>query len=302
MNTYTTKIEKKDEACLKTFLSTKDVLFENMQYASFRAKGDGFVAVLYESGKFVLQGSNIDSVAHEIELNVLKKNMETIQQTSGEDEQGVFVAHIGVDESGKGDYFGPLIIAGVYVDETNRQKFIDLGIKDSKKLTDIAIRKMAIEIKNNAIFSVVTIGPQKYNELYAKFKNLNKLLAWGHARVIENILEKQKAEYALSDKFGDEALIRNALMENGRKIRLEQRTKAESDIAVACGSVIARYEFVKNLTELSRQIGIDLPKGASEKVLQTGKLIYQKYGEQGLTRVAKIHFKTTSEILNIKTL
>ncbi len=300
MNTYTTKIEKKDEAGLKAFLSTKDVLFENMQYASFRAKGEGFVAVLYESGKFVLQGKNVESVAHEIELNVLKKNKSEIQLTPEDKESGVFIAHIGVDESGKGDYFGPLIIAGVYVDETNRQKFIDLGIKDSKKLTDAVIRKMAIEIKNNAVFSVVTISPQKYNELYGKFKNLNRLLAWGHARVIENILEKQKAEYALSDKFGDEVLIKNALMENGRKIRLEQRTKAESDIAVACGSVVARYEFVKNIRELSEKIGFDLPKGASEKVLQTGKLIYQKYGEQGLTKVAKMHFKTTSEILNMK--
>ena len=302
MNTYTTKIAKSEEASLKMFLSTKDVLFDSMQYATFRAKGNGFVAVLYESGKFVLQGSNIDEIASEIEVEVLKKEKSDFIKTPEEDNSGVFVAHIGVDESGKGDYFGPLIIAGAYVDESNKQKFIDLGIKDSKKLPDTAIKKLAIQIKNNAVFSLVTISPQKYNELYSKFKNLNKLLAWGHARAIENILQKQKAEYALSDKFGDEALIKNALMTEGRQIRLEQRTKAEADIAVACASVIARYEFVKHINELSLKFNIDLPKGASDKVLQTGKMIYQKFGEQGLSQVAKMHFKTTQEIINVKTL
>ena len=297
MNTYTIKISPEKQTSIEKFLETKGVHFEPMQYALYRAKGNGFVAIMYNSGKFVLQGSCIDSIAREIEISVLKDEVSSIISKQNEKDD-IFVAHIGVDESGKGDYFGPLIVAGVYVDESNRQKFINLGIKDSKTLNDVQIKKMAVEIKNNAIFSVVTINPQKYNELYTKFKNLNKLLAWGHARVIENILQRQKAEYALSDKFGDEMLIKNALMNEGRQIRLEQRTKAESDIAVACASVLARYEFVRKIDELSLKYSVNLPKGASDKVLEAGRLFCKKYGEKELSQVAKLHFKTTKEILN----
>ena len=106
-------------------------------------------------------------------------------------------------------------------------------------------------MKNNCVFSIVTINPAKYNELYTKFGNLNKLLAWGHARTIENILEKADCEYALSDKFGDEKLIKNALMGKGQNIKLEQRCKAESDIAVAAASILAREQFLKIMADFS---------------------------------------------------
>ena len=123
-----------------------------------------------------------------------------------------FVSHIGTDESGKGDFFGPLVIAGVLVDEKSAKIFTDLGIKDSKKLSDKKMLVMAAEIKKNAPHSIIAISNGKYNELYANIKNLNKLLAWGHARAIENTLNSNTCEYALSDKFGDESVIKNALM------------------------------------------------------------------------------------------
>ena len=289
MNTYTEKVQENDIEKLKGYFKQKNAEFDSLPYALFRAKGNGFNAVLYKSLKLVVQGSEVSQIAEEIKELIFSEDIEIKE----------FSPHIGVDESGKGDYFGPLVIAGVYVDETNVERFKKMGVKDSKQLKDIQIQKMAVDIKNNAVFSVVVINPEKYNELYNNIKNLNKLLAWGHARVIENILEKQSSEWALSDKFGDEKLIQNALMTNGRKIRLEQRTKAEQDIAVAAASIIARYEFVKRISELSYKYHVNLPKGASDSVVKAGVELLKYTNPSVLRQVAKLHFKTTQEILDI---
>lgn len=207
-----------------------------------------------------------------------------------------FIAHIGTDESGKGDFFGPLVIAGVLADEKTAQYFLDLGIKDSKKLSDKKMLTLAAEIKKSAPHSIIAISNSKYNELYNSMKNLNKLLAWGHARAIENVLEKQHCEYALSDKFGDESLIKSALMKNGRSIRLEQMCKAESDIAVAAASVLARATFVQKLQEMENTYGLKFQKGCSGLVKDGAKLFIEKYGKERLKEVCKAHFKTYNEV------
>ena len=222
-----------------------------------------------------------------------EKNKKTSDKTTSNHN---YSAYIGVDESGKGDFFGPLVIAGVCVNEDNKQLFIDMGIKDSKKINDKTIKKMSLEIQKRSVWSTVMITPTKYNELYSKFKNLNKLLAWGHARVIENILNKYPCEYALSDKFADESLIKNALMKNGKNIILEQRIKAESDIAVACASVLARNAFVEKIESLSSYYGINFPKGASKLTIEAGREFIKKYSKDELKNVAKIHFKTFNEL------
>jgi ribonuclease HIII len=205
-----------------------------------------------------------------------------------------FEEYVGTDESGKGDFFGPLVIAGVYVNKELSIKFQDLGIKDSKKLDDKTIIKLAAHIKNSAPHSIVTIMPEKYNSLYTSIKNLNKLLAWGHSRAIENVLMKQNCEYALSDKFGDESLIKNALLEKGKKIRLEQRVRGESYIGVAAASVVARAEFVLKSEDLAQRYKMIFPKGANDKVIETARLFIEKYGRENLKYVAKLHFKTTN--------
>ena len=133
--------------------------------------------------------------------------------------------------------------------------------------------------------------------MYGKIGNLNRLLAWGHSRAIENILNQEECEYALADQFGDEKLIINALMEKGKTINVQQRVEAESDIGVAAASIIARAEFVSRLETLSARYGIKLPKGASQAVIQAGKDFVKKYGEDELKQVAKIHFKTTRAVL-----
>lgn len=208
------------------------------------------------------------------------------------------IERIGIDESGKGDYFGPLVIAAVLVDATTQGELKLMDVRDSKKLPDSQILEMAPDIKTICPHSVIAIGPQKYNELYAKIKNLNRLLAWGHAKALENLLEQgMNCERAISDQFGDERLILNALQEKGRRIVLEQRTRAESDVAVAAASIVARAEFLIRLKRLSGEVGTTLPKGASPSVELAAQMIIKKHGRERLGSVAKLHFKTTQAIL-----
>lgn len=208
------------------------------------------------------------------------------------------IERIGIDESGKGDYFGPLVVAAVFVDSTTQGELKLMDVRDSKKLSDGRILEMAPDIKTICPHSVIAIGPKKYNELYTKIKNLNRLLAWGHAKALENLLEQgMNCERAISDQFGDERLILNALQEKGRRIVLEQRTKAESDVAVAAASILARAEFLLRLKRLSAEVGTTLPKGASPAVELAAKMIIKKHGRERLDTVAKLHFKTTQSVL-----
>ena len=208
------------------------------------------------------------------------------------------IERIGIDESGKGDYFGPLVIAAVFVDATTQGELKLIGARDSKRLSDGPVLEMAPDIKTICPHSIIAIGPQKYNELYAKIKNLNRLLAWGHAKALENLLERGvTCERAISDQFGDERLILNALQTKGRTIVLEQRTKAESDLAVAAASILARAEFLIRLKRLSGEVGTTLPKGASPAVELAAKMIIRKHGRERLGAVAKLHFKTTQAVL-----
>jgi ribonuclease HIII len=207
------------------------------------------------------------------------------------------IERIGIDESGKGDYFGPLVIAAVFVDATTQGELRLMQVRDSKKISDGRILEMAPDIKTICPHSVIAIGPQKYNELYEKIRNLNRLLAWGHAKALETLLERVTCEWAISDQFGNERLILNVLQEKGRKIMLEQRTKAESDLAVAAASILARAEFLLRLKRLSSEVGTTLPKGASPAVELAAKMVIKKHGQERLGSVAKLHFKTTKAVL-----
>lgn len=292
MNTFSEKITQKQAEEIKSFLANLAATFDSVQYSAWRAKTSNFQAIYYTSGKLLIQGKNVSDIASKVN-EILGKS------SCSEKKEEILMSaekYIGTDESGKGDFFGPLVVAGVQVNSENKQKFIDLGVKDSKKLDDKKILQLANIIKANAVHSVVVMTPVKYNELYNKFKNLNKLLAWGHARAIENILEKSPCEYALADKFGDESLIKNALMQKGRSIILNQMVRAEADIAVACASVIARAEFVKRMADMEAKYELTMSKGVSDKVIQQAKEFVKKYSFERLNEVAKIHFKTTNEL------
>jgi len=207
------------------------------------------------------------------------------------------VERIGIDESGKGDYFGPLVIAAVYVDLVTESELTLMNVRDSKKISDGRILEMSPEIRMICPHSIIVIGPQRYNELYTKIRNLNRLLAWGHAKALETLLERVSCGRAISDQFGDERLILNVLQEKGRTIVLEQRHKAESDIAVAAASILARAEFLLRLKRLSDEIGTALPKGASPAVELAGRMLVKRHGEERLGSVAKLHFRTTQAVL-----
>jgi len=218
-----------------------------------------------------------------------KKTLEVIQKDFPQE-------MIGTDESGKGDFFGPLVIAGVYVNKNNSNLLREIGVIDSKKLNDKQIADLATKIKGICPYSIVTVGNTKYNELYDDIKNLNKLLAWGHARVIENMLEKTDCNFVLSDQFGDKGLINAALLKKGKTITLFQRHKAEEIISVAAASIIARNEYVSRMNQLSTKYKLELPKGASTKTINAAKHFVSQYGKQELKTVAKLHFKTTEQL------
>ena len=207
------------------------------------------------------------------------------------------ISRIGIDESGKGDYFGPLVIAAVFVTPVTQPDLVLLQVRDSKKISDGRILEMSPDIRMLCAHSIVAIGPQRYNELYAKIKNLNRLLAWGHARALENLLQQVDCDLAIADQFGDERLILSALQEKGKQIRLVQRTKAETDMAVAAASILARAEFLQRLQKLSQELNTSLPKGASPAVELAGRMVVKKYGQDRLITVAKMHFKTTKQVL-----
>lgn len=204
---------------------------------------------------------------------------------------------IGVDESGKGDIFGPLVVCGVIVDLDTELLLAKRGVKDSKELSDSVILELAQVIKKNCLFDVLVLLPQEYNELYGQFNNLNRLLAWGHAQVITR-LSKNNVSKAISDQFGDEALLIEALKKENCQTPLEQKPHAESDIAVAAASIIARSEFILAMRDYVSKSGLDVPLGASAiQVKEIGKQIFKRWGKNGLERIAKMHFKTVQEIL-----
>jgi len=214
--------------------------------------------------------------------------------------------HMGIDESGKGDFFGPMVIAAVYVDEAIVEKFREMDVRDSKTITgDKKANDMAKDIRQllGHRFDVVSIGPRAYNRLYATVKNVNKILAWGHARAIENLLQKvPECTRAVSDQFGPKRQIEEALMKHGKKIHLHQMPKAESDPAVAAASILARSAFITALADMQKDMGIDVPKGASDRVQAAAREMVKRDGPEILLDVAKCHFRTADKVLEAMSL
>ena len=206
---------------------------------------------------------------------------------------------IGIDESGKGSFYGPLVIAAVHVDANTREKLINLGVRDSKKLSDYKIREYAQKIKEWCEFQIVNFDNAAYNRAYKNnFKNTNKMLGWGHAEALERVLKKVDCKNALSDKFGKESDVENYLTEISSGVHIEHKTKAENNIAVAAASILARDKFLREIEDLSSEYGLDFPKGYDgDNVLELGKKFVSEYGEAKLKEVAKTHFITADEIL-----
>ncbi len=296
-----------EEICrVKEHLDGRGWEFSTLEYAFWKASKGKTKICAYKSGKLCLQGAEAyDFITFHLEPEILSRLVLNYDEKPAveTEEDAPYEAHAGIDESGKGDFFGPLVISAVFVDEEARPKLLKAGVRDSKKISDKSILKMAPIIRSSVkgAFSIVSIGPEAYNRLYEKIGNLNRLLAWGHARAIENLLEKApNCKSAVADKFGNERLICKSLLEKGKKIKLVQRTKAESDIAVAAASVLARESFLRGLVKLGEGAGCQLAKGASAKVEEIGRRILAEKGEDGLSRLVKKHFRTYPKILGLE--
>jgi ribonuclease HIII len=232
----------------------------------------------------------------------IHKNASSTGKPSGLlDVQGTY---IGTDESGKGDYFGPLVVAGVLVTDKTAAILIELGVMDSKKLTEVkigALYQQILQVVGQEAISVMDMGPAKYNELYQSFKssgkNLNHLLAWGHATVIENLLTLHPdCLQAIADQFGDERYILSQLKEKGQGIKLHQTHRAEANVGVAAASIVARYQFTQKIKQLSARFGVTLPMGAGPQVKIAARHFIAQHNRSLLGDVAKLHFKTTDEL------
>ena len=297
---YTAPLTAGQAAKLKTILQQDGYVFEPKPYTLYYASKEKLNVAVYEKGpKVVLQGKGTQEfVQFRLEPEILGEAKLGYEEVHNPE---MFAPHFGIDESGKGDFFGPLVIAGVYTDRGIARKLMEAGIQDSKRIgSDKKIRDLAKFIKTTqgAVASVVEIGPEKYNALFLKIGNLNRLLAWGHARVIENLLAlKPDCPRALSDQFANPKLIERSLMEKGKAIKLEQRTKAESDLAVAAASILARERFIDWLAKTGKTHGKVIPRGASPLVKEIARELVAAHGETILPRLAKMHFKTAAEVL-----
>jgi ribonuclease HIII len=299
MNSYTHPLTSEQVTKLRALLGDIGFEFSPKPYTIFFAQKNKLSVAVYEKGpKVLLQGKGVEEfVQFELEPKVLGEAKLGYEEVHSPE---MFAAHFGIDESGKGDFFGPLVIAGAYVDPGIARKFLDSGVQDSKRITsDAKIRTLADSIRKDSLglVDVVSIGPAKYNELYQKFANLNSLLGWGHARVIENLLgKKPDCPRSLSDQFADKRVIEQSLMRDGQKIEIQQRPKAESDIAVAAASILAREAFINWLERKGKELGVRLDRGVSAGVKETAKKLVEARGASALREVAKVHFRTAHEI------
>ena len=299
MNSYTHPLTKEQATKLRALLEELGFEFSPKQWTIFFAQKNKLSVAVYEKGpKVLVQGRGVEEfVQFELEPKILGEAKLGYEEVHSPE---MFQPHFGVDESGKGDFFGPLVIAGVYVDPGIARKFLDAGVVDSKRIgSDARIRTLADMIRKSSLGLVETvlIGPAKYNELYEKFGNLNRLLGWGHARVIENLLaRKPGCLRSLSDQFADAGVIRASLLKHGRKIAIEQRPRAESDIAVAAASIVAREAFINWLDRKSKELGLRLQRGVSPGVKESARKLVEMNGPGALREVAKVHFRTAHEI------
>ncbi len=278
---------------LRAGLESQGFTLTQPPYTLFQGKKKGVSCTLYTSGKLTVQGSEMkEFIEFYLEPEILHVFAFGYENLSAD-----LTPRMGVDEAGKGDFFGPLSVAGVYADEKQIPLLGKMGVKDSKKLNDRTIIEIAHKIRKECAYHIVQIGPKRYNELYAQFGNLNLLLGWGHATVIENLIDKTGCTRVIIDKFAAEYIVESALKKKKREATLIQRTHAEEDLVVAAASILARANFLEGMAKLEEMWHLPFPKGAGPKIKEVGRLLVKKHGREILQEVAKVHFKTSREIL-----
>ncbi len=301
MNTFTQTLSAPEQQRLIKHLQQAGYEAREVNHAIAAAKKPGLNIVLYKSGKLVVQGKGLTEwVEFTLEPEILQRTLDQAPQSKASSPTPPATAHIGIDESGKGDFFGPMVVAAYHVPPAHYKGLLKLGVRDSKSISsDKKIESIASRLleKTPAHCEVLVFGPEKYNPLVKKFGSVNRLLAWAHATVLENLLARfPDTPRAVADQFGPEHQIISALKERGKKIELVQRHKAESDPAVAAASILARHRFVTEMKALGERNDCELPRGATH-VRKPAEILVKKAGPDILTRVAKTHFRTTRQVL-----
>lgn len=299
-NQYSIELSRDEAAALKKKLAD-DAAYRTCtrEYADYCFESESVNVAFYpKKGRLLIQGRGADDFVKQ----VLQLNPETSAPAKSTTLPALVdtTPHFGVDESGKGDYFGPLVVAGVYTDERCAAELVRLGCRDSKAISDDKkIHAIAEKIKKTAgvVYEVICIGPRRYNELYEEIGNLNRLLAWGHARVIAALHEKMPScPRALSDQFANEWVLKRALGQRRIPVQLEQRTKAESDVAVAAASILARDRFVQWMQKTAAASNCPMPLGCGPHVTRAAQHFVVTHGRERLPDVAKLHFKVTQKL------
>ena len=299
LSTYTLKLDDAQMGKLRAVLEGRGWKPFEVPYARYAFRGPDCNVTAYESGKLVVAGKGTEElVSMTIEPEI------TQAPKLGYDEvhhPEWFEPHAGLDESGKGDFFGPVIAATVIADREAVEEWIKAGVKDSKRLAEsqiVAFDKM-IRGTRGVVATTCFCGMPKYNELMARPRaSLNRLLAWLHATAVAQALGKRGVPWGLLDQFSEQPLTQRELAKKGVKgFELRMRTKAEEDPVVAAASVVARAEFVRQMHALSRRFGDKLQKGAGPLVKEQAAEIIRKFGARALGEFAKLHFRTAYEVV-----
>jgi len=295
-SSYTLKLSSEQMDKLGHALKSRGWGIRTVQYARYAFDGELVKVVVYESGKLVVQGRKTeDFVANILEPEVTGEFLLGYEEVNNPE---WFEPHAGLDESGKGDLFGPVVTACVVADGEMVRAWMEAGIRDSKTITDGAILKMAKQIKGTkgAVIKVAYTNMVKYNELYLKFdSNLNKFLAWLHGRSLNSALEEKKPVWGLLDQFTKQPLVQKYVEDLDFELRM--RTKAEEDPVVAAASIIARATWLEQMKKLSELAGGKLPKGSGVQAKEKATSLYQQLGEARMKEFCKLHFKTAYEAM-----
>jgi len=293
---YTLKLKGDQLDKLGQVLSSRGWPPREVQYARHAFDGDQVKVVAYESGKLVVQGRGTeDFVTNILEPEVTGEFLLGYEEVNNPE---WFEPHAGLDESGKGDLFGPVVTACVIGDGDMVRSWMEAGIRDSKTITDGAILKMAKHIASTkgVVIKTAFTGMLKYNELYGKFgDNLNKLLAWLHGRALKDALELRKPAWGLLDQFSKQPLVQKYV--EGTGFDLQMRTKAEEDPVVAAASVIARATWLEQMKKLEELAGCAIPKGSGAQAKEVATRLFERFGEERMGEFCKLHFKTAYEAM-----
>ena len=291
--TLVLKVPPAERTSLRGRLSADEFEFRSVPHALFSAKGQGVVATLYKSGKFVVQGADPDVfVARYVEGATPVPPKEKKADDAGGVERVPTTTLIGSDECGKGDYFGPLVVCAVRMEPDEAAKLADSGVVDSKALKDDRALQLGAALRGVLPHAVRRLDPPEYNDRHAALKNVNLLLADLHAEAIRALA--QPGDEVLIDQFSKKDLFEERLGDLGLRIR--QAPRAEANLAVAAASIIAREEFLTRLDELSGEAAIRLRKGAGAPTDAAGVEYARLHGAEALRAVAKLHFKNTEKV------